>query len=185
MASRLTKESLPERVNVGDFIDNLLEKLDNRGFRLFLLGCEKKTVMRTQVEIMKKYQRITICGHHHGFFRKKQESDVVDQIRKAFPDIVLVGMGVPIQEYFIANNWDLLPNAVYMGIGGVFYYIAGLKTRAPNWMRDYSLEWLFRLFQEPERLWKRYTVINLLFISFIIKYFLNDLFSSPLKSKNN
>jgi len=89
-------------------------------------------------------------------------------IKEFNPHLVLVGMGVPLQEKWISHHWKQLPSAVYLGVGGVFNYLAGVKKRSPIWMRDRGFEWLFRFFQEPLRLGRRYTIDNLIFV----KYFL-------------
>lgn len=186
IASRLFKNKLQERINVGDFIGELLNKSSSSSsrLRLYLLGCEKDTVYKTVHKIKEQYPNITICGYHHGFFSKTQERLLIKDIQESKPHIVLVGMGIPKQEIWIHNNWPTLPNAVYMGIGGVFYYIAGIKSRAPKWMRDNALEWLFRLAQEPRRLWKRYVFGNLFFIYYVIKSLLRDRLFEQKKNKN-
>jgi N-acetylglucosaminyldiphosphoundecaprenol N-acetyl-beta-D-mannosaminyltransferase len=169
-ASRFQATSLPERVNVGDFIDNILVKMHRKKLKLFLLGSKADLIVKTVSKIKSKYKDIKIVGSHHGFFPRKDQGEIALKITKARPNLVLVGMGLPIQEYFIHDNWKKLPNAVFMGVGSVFEYIAG-KNRAPIWMRKSGLEWLFRLIQEPRRLWKRYTLKNLEFIYYFLKSF--------------
>jgi exopolysaccharide biosynthesis WecB/TagA/CpsF family protein len=162
-ASRFSKGKLPERVNVGDFIDELLRGMNKAKLGIYLLGCDDNTIKKTLKTIQRKYPVIRICGGNSGFFDRKKEREIIKEIRAARPNLVLVGMGIPTQEYFINRNWKALPPAVYMGVGGVFYYISGLKSRAPKFMRQWGLEWIYRLGQEPTRLWKRYTLDNLYF----------------------
>jgi len=169
IASQFFSEKLIERINVGDFIDPLFMLLNKHHLSLYLLGCENSTVTRAVESIQKKYPHIHICGYHSGFFSKKEEKHIVSDIKKTKPRLVLVGMGIPKQEYWISLHWKKLPPAVYMGIGGVFYYIAGTKTRAPLWMQTHGLEWLYRFFQEPKRLWRRYTLDMWSFIFLFIK----------------
>ena len=179
-ASRLSKTRLPERVNVTDVIDDLLEKFNIQKTRIYLLGCKHKEVKKTANTINKRYPGITICGYHGGFFPKRYEPKIVKAIANSNPDLVLIGMGtkfgasISYQELFISKNFKKLPNAVYWAVGGLFYYISGQKLRAPKWMRTNGLEWLFRFFQEPKRLWRRYTITNLKFayytIGFLIKH---------------
>jgi len=170
LASKYMKSSLSERVNVGDFIDELLFNVNNNQLRLFLLGSEESLVKKTAQAIKRKYKNIIVCGFHNGFIRFDEVPGVCRLIRNSKPNLVLVGMGVPLQEYFISDNWSGLPNAIYMGIGGAFNYITKTKTRAPVWMRNHSLEWLYRLLQEPRRLWRRYTLINAKFVIYLIKF---------------
>lgn len=168
IASRFFKEKLQERVNVGDFIDDLLSRLNKRSLKLYLLGCEEETVHKTTKEIQKQFPNVKICGSHHGFFSKKEERMIIKHMQESRPHVVLVGMSTPKQELWIFENWPTLPDAVYMGVGGAFHYVAKTKSRAPRWMREGGLEWMYRLFQEPRRLWKRYTVDNLIFVSLFL-----------------
>lgn len=175
LASRLVcKKALPERINVGDFIEQLLTILNEKKRKLFLIGCEDKTVSLTAQKVRQQFPNINICGVYSGFFSKSEEKVLISKIGKSKPDLVLVGMGVPNQELFLSRNWNILPNAVYMGVGGVFYYISGLKKRAPTWMRTVCLEWLFRLVQEPSRLGKRYTIDLIYFIWFVLLNFVRE-----------
>ena len=172
----LNKETLSERVNVGDFIENLFEGMNERKLSLYLLGSEEEVVEGAVQKIKSKYPNINLKGFNNGFFTAKESKVIVKEIKRLKPSLVLVGMGLPTQEYWIKENWQLLPNAIYMGIGSAFNYIAGTKKRAPLFMRNHGLEWIYRLFQEPRRLGKRYTIVNLkfmgrTFVSYLSKYF--------------
>lgn len=170
-ASKLTGNILKQRVNVGDFINDLLKRANQKRMKIFLLGCEENVVKLAYEIIKTRYKDLKI-DFQNGFFTRKEEKTVINRITKFKPNIVLVGMGVPAQEYWITKNWVLLPKSVYMGVGGVFHYIAGTKSRAPIWMRNSGFEWLYRFFQEPIRLGRRYTMGNLYFIYIFIKYIL-------------
>ncbi len=169
-ASRGLKYPLKERINVGDFIDQLLTEMNDNKLRLYLLGSEEKVVILTANSIKIRYPNIVIVGFHHGFFNKRDEEKITKEIKSSKPNLVLVGMGLPIQEYFISENWENLPNAVFMGIGSAFHYIARIKSRAPKWMRDSGWEWLYRFMQEPIRLSKRYTIYNIKFLYYLGKF---------------
>lgn len=170
LASKYLKDNLKERINVGDFIDELIFRMDKKKLRLYLLGSEDWLVRSTVGIIKNKYKKIIISGYHDGFFKKRDEQKIAAEIKRSKPNLVLIGMGLPVQEYFMSNNWKNLPNSVYMGVGGVFNYIVKTKSRAPSWMRDYGLEWLYRLIQEPYRLGYRYTITNIKFFMYILKY---------------
>jgi N-acetylglucosaminyldiphosphoundecaprenol N-acetyl-beta-D-mannosaminyltransferase len=172
LASKIENSKLIKRINVGDIIDDLLKVIEKKRLKVFLLGCQKAVVEKTALTIRKKYPDINVVGYHSGFFNKNEEIKIVKQLNDLKPNIVFVGMGLPYQEYYIFNNWEKLPKAVYLGVGGVFYYISKTKSRAPGWMRDFSLEWIYRLFQEPRRLWKRYTLDNLYFLVLMIKHYI-------------
>lgn len=182
LASKLLNEHLKERINVGDFIDDLLTILNKEELSLYLLGSDDKTVRRTKDTIEGKYPKITICGAHHGFFSNKEERMIINQINRRRPHLVLVGMGLPKQELWIYRNWGILPSAIYMGVGGVFHYIARTKSRAPKWIRNSYLEWLYRFFQEPRRLWKRYTLDNAKF-AYVFGRFLLSLYCRKIRLK--
>lgn len=171
--AKLFGHSSNKRVNAADFVDKVLTILNRQRSKLFLLGCEEKTVARTVKVIKQKYRKIIISGFHHGFFTRVEEKKIISQIKSVRPDIVLIGMGVPKQELWVYNNWKLLPKSIYWTVGGLFYYISGLKSRAPLWMRKIGLEWLYRLLQEPRRLWRRYTIGNLHIFYQLISYLIN------------
>lgn len=169
-ASWLLLNPLPERVNVGDFIEDLLKTLSNKRIKIFLLGCDNNVVRMTANKITQQYPGLHVCGRHHGFFNKKEEGYIIKQLHQLTPQLVLVGMGIPTQELWLHKHWLMLPDAVYMGVGGVFYYISGTKSRAPNWMRKTGLEWAYRFYQEPKRLWGRYTADTMFFLGTVMKY---------------
>lgn len=178
IASKFERSKLKSRMTGGDFIHDLLKTIEKERLKIYLLGCEHETVKKTSLSIRKRYPIIKICGYKSGFFDRKSETKIVNNLKKVKPNIVIVGMGIPIQEHFINKNWENLPDAVYLGMGGIFYYIAEIKSRAPVWMRKMSFEWLYRLFQEPRRLWRRYTIINIKFIYYVIQFSILKLFQS-------
>lgn len=159
-----------KRVNAADFIDRFFLILEQLEAKIYLLGCEQQTLVETVKKIQKKYKSITICGFHHGFFNKAQEKLIIKELRSKKPNLILIGMGTPKQEQWVHDNWQKLPSAVYWTVGGLFYYISGLKSRAPVWMRKLSLEWFYRLLQEPRRLGVRYTIGNLLFFYYLVRF---------------
>jgi N-acetylglucosaminyldiphosphoundecaprenol N-acetyl-beta-D-mannosaminyltransferase len=163
LAARLTKLPLQQRINVGDFLPILLTKLNQHRLKLFLIGTEADVIETTARRLTNEYPHIKLVGYHHGYLTKSQESNLAITLTQARPHVVMVGMGLPKQEFFLDRHWYKLPPAVYLGVGGVFHYLAGTKKRAPVWMRRFGLEWLFRLIQEPFRLGKRYTLDLLYF----------------------
>lgn len=170
IASKFENVRLSNRINVGDIINDLFNRIEKKRLKIYFIGCEKSVVKKVTLIVNKKYPKIKIAGFHSGFFGKTEANKILINLNNTKPNIVFVGMGIPHQENFIYNNWNELPNAVYLGVGGVFYYVANIKSRAPKWMRQISLEWLYRLFQEPARLWRRYTIINIKFIYYIIRF---------------
>jgi N-acetylglucosaminyldiphosphoundecaprenol N-acetyl-beta-D-mannosaminyltransferase len=166
-----------ERVNAADFIDRFFRSISRKKrIRLFLLGSEEEVVKETAKKISKKYKNIVLAGFCHGFFDSSQDLSVVTALKKAKPNLVLVGMGSPRQEIWIDRNYPKLPSAVYWSVGGLFHLMSGRRARAPLFMRNYSLEWLYRLSQEPRRLFLRYTMENLYFLLLLTKFFVIKIF---------
>jgi N-acetylglucosaminyldiphosphoundecaprenol N-acetyl-beta-D-mannosaminyltransferase len=108
---------------------------------------------------------VTIAGTHHGYFNHATESEgIVDLVNRSSADILLVAFGVPLQEKWIAANHSRLQTSVCMGVGGLFDFYSGNTRRAPRWLRELGLEWVYRILQEPGRMWQRYVVGNPLFL---------------------
>lgn len=97
---------------------------------------------------------LTFAGVQHGFLTSEEQIAFKQQLQDLQPQLILVGLGVPRQEFWIAEHRHLCPKAIWIGVGGSFDIWAGTKTRAPGWLRNNNLEWLYRLYQEPWR-WKR------------------------------
>ncbi len=169
-ATQLEHIHLKKRINVGDFISNLLQSAEKAQLKIYLIGCEDKIAELTAQVIKQSYPMLSVVGFHSVFFTSKEERTLLKDIKKKKPNLVLVGMGIPHQELWLEKNWPKLPSAVYMGVGGVFYYVTKIKSRAPIWMRQNGMEWFYRLLQEPTRLAKRYTLYNFLFLQQIIIY---------------
>jgi exopolysaccharide biosynthesis WecB/TagA/CpsF family protein len=153
--------SVPLKDNLAgtDWIPLILDHLaaEQPGIRLFFLGGRPEWVEVKRDIFLQRWPNITTAGLHHGFY--EDEEAVVDKIRLAKPDILLVGMGVPRQEIFLDKHWKTLAGSgVRLGIAGgaVFDFLTGRFSRAPLWMQKMRLEWVYRLWNEPRRLWRRY-----------------------------
>lgn len=109
-----------------------------------------------------KYPQFQVVGTHDGYFDKSVDSQenqmVIEKINKVRPNILLVGFGMPVQEYWLQENWEKIDTNIALTGGAVFDYLSGELRRAPRWMTDHGLEWLGRLIIEPRRLWKRYII---------------------------
>ncbi|TVQ51635.1 MAG: WecB/TagA/CpsF family glycosyltransferase [Spirulina sp. DLM2.Bin59] len=104
-----------------------------------------------------RFPRLTIHAQH-GYLNPQEQGDFAQQLAQWQPDLILVGLGVPRQEYWITQHRHYCPHATWIGIGGSFDIWAGTKQRAPRWLRENHLEWLYRLYQEPWR-WRRMLVL--------------------------
>ncbi len=156
---------------------NLIEKLCQYGamhrLRIFLLGGKPGTADLTAEMLKKRYPGVQIAGVNcpeFGFERRAETlQPVLDQIADAKPHLLLVGLGAPKQEFLIHDHIRRIRVPLAIGIGGSFEILSGQLKRAPMWMRSSGLEWLYRLFQEPGRLWRRYLIGNAEFIWHVVK----------------
>jgi len=163
MAGTLLSRPIKQNVNGTDMFPHLCARLEKKGGRLFLLGARSEVVKQLADRIRIQYPGIVICGAADGYF--KDEDAQVKEIAASAPDLLLVALGAPRQELFIARNAHRLGAKVSIGVGGLFDFYSGRIPRAPQWLRDAGLEWTYRLYQEPGRMWKRYLVGNLLFLA--------------------
>lgn len=125
-----------------------------------------------------RFPGVQIVGSYSPPFRPlepAERADIVQQINAIRPDIIWVGLGAPRQEYWMADHWQALKPAILLGVGAAFDIHAGHVPRAPEWMKRLSLEWVYRLLQEPRRLWKRYLVTNSLFLYCLTKDSFNNM----------
>ncbi len=168
-ASRLLCRPLPERVSGVDLIDEIAKKSADGDFKIYLLGAKSKVIEAAVAKLRKKYPGVNICGYSNGYFSKEEIPQRVATIRESGAHVLFIGMGVPLQEFFLDDNWPQLGVNLAVGVGGSFEIFAGTKKRAPIWMQNTGLEWFYRLLQEPRRLWKRYFITNGQFIYQLFK----------------
>lgn len=162
-ASRLFGHPLPERLNANDLLPEFCRRAEELGHRIFLLGGENGVAEKAADDLKSKYPRLQIVGRRTGFFADEEADGVIQEIRDARPDILIVGMGAPKQELWIRQYLHILGVPVVWGVGGLLDYSAKGLRRAPVWMRKSGLEWIWRLCLEPKRLWRRYLLGNILF----------------------
>ncbi|MDD4895564.1 MAG: WecB/TagA/CpsF family glycosyltransferase [Atribacterota bacterium] len=159
-ATAFLNEPLPERITGIDMINYICQLAVKKKYKIYLLGAEAKVIKKAVENLEEKYPGIEIVGYHHGYFnnisiqRSNQEieSDIIKDIVVKKPDFLLVGMGVPKQEIWIYKYKDKLGVPVCIGIGGSFDVLSGKIPRAPLWMQNHGMEWIFRLIKEPKRL---------------------------------
>mgnify|MGYP004631896767 FL=1 len=139
-----------------------------KSYKIFLLGAKEEVVTKTKEKLIQKYPKLNVVGIRNGYFKEADWEMVSEQIEKTNPDLVFVGITSPIKEYLIEYLQNRGHKEVFMGVGGSFDVISGNIPRAPLWMQKMNLEWLFRMLQEPKRLFKRYLVGNTKFINAVI-----------------
>jgi exopolysaccharide biosynthesis WecB/TagA/CpsF family protein len=160
-ASRLlTNTPVPERSATTDFIHDAAKIGAEHGLRFFLLGATEEANAETARILAETYPGLQIVGRLHGYFSEYEEDDIVDEINLTQPDVVWVGLSVPREYEFAIRNKARLKAGWLVTCGGCFNFVTGAYTRAPQWMQDHGLEWLYRLAREPRRLFWRYAVTN-------------------------
>ena len=166
--ARFVGHEVPERVAGVDLFHELLAMSARDGFKVFLLGAMKDVVAETARRVTAEYPELSLAGFHHGYFWD-DEAAVVDKVRASGAELLFVAITSPKKENFIARWHDKLGVKFVMGVGGTFDVVAGRVRRAPRWMQRAGLEWLYRILQEPRRMWKRYLVTNTKFAWYLLK----------------
>jgi N-acetylglucosaminyldiphosphoundecaprenol N-acetyl-beta-D-mannosaminyltransferase len=165
--SNLVQAPLKERVTGIDLFDALIARCAERGLRPYLVGARQKVVEETVEQLKRKYPTLQLAGWRNGYWSAEEEARVVQEIKATRPNVLCMAVGSPKQELFL-NKWKKEMQVPFvMGVGGSFDVTAGVLRRAPLWMQDSGLEWLFRLAQEPRRLWRRYLVEDMAFFRLV------------------
>jgi N-acetylglucosaminyldiphosphoundecaprenol N-acetyl-beta-D-mannosaminyltransferase len=155
---------LRDNVNGTDLVPRFFEATAGRGYRYYLLGATDAVIARAAGNARTLFPGWTLAGYHHGYLDAEAESQVVEEINALACQVLLVGMGNPLQEAFIERNRARLEVPLCMGTGGLFTYWAGDLVRAPAWVRKAGYEWLYLLLVQPHK-FKRYVWGNPLFLS--------------------
>lgn len=160
------------RVTGPDFLEDILKETENKEFKHYFYGTTQENLDSFISVIKEKYPNLSIVGVEPSIFRPltpKEEDELIERINKSGADFVWVALGAPRQEIF-CNKLSKKTKAVWIAVGGALNVISGVIPRAPQWMQNCSLEWLYRLLKEPRRLFKRYFVTNTKFIYYLLRY---------------
>lgn len=169
LASRLLYgENFPANLNGTDFVPAYLAETKVQ-HRVFLLGGRPEAVEAAAVHLAAAFPRHKVVGAHHGYFPAEANAGVVERIRAAQADLLLVALGNPAQELWIHRNLGQSGVRVAFGVGALFDFLSGRVPRAPDWVRAARLEWVFRLAIEPRRMWQRYLVGNVVFLARVLR----------------
>jgi N-acetylglucosaminyldiphosphoundecaprenol N-acetyl-beta-D-mannosaminyltransferase len=164
-ASRLLRKRLPERVAGIDLFEQLLILADREHRSVYLLGAKEEVLSALVDHIAMRFPGVKVAGRHNGYFTDAQAGEIAADIGASGADMLFLGMVSPKKEIFLGTWGPTLKVPVLHGVGGSFDVLAGVTKRAPQrWQRS-GFEWLYRLIQEPRRLWRRYLVTNLAFIA--------------------
>lgn len=164
IAGRALGTPIRDNVNGTDLFPRLLSALEGSGLGLFLLGARPGVTDDLAAWIHAHHPGVTLAGWHHGYLRADEIAPLCHQIRASGARVLLVALGVPRQEIFIHEHAAACGAPVALGVGGLFDFYSGRIPRAPAWIRARGLEWVYRLGQEPTRLWRRYLVGNWIFM---------------------
>ncbi len=167
-ACRLLGRPLPERIPGIDLMLRLLERSSERSYRVYCLGATEEVLEKTVERIRREYPGVVIAGRHNGYFSEKEEAGLVADIRAAQPDLLFAAMSSPKKELFLARWAKQLDVPVCHGVGGAFDVFAGEVKRAPARWQRLGMEWLYRVLQEPRRMWRRYLVTNTVFAGMLL-----------------
>ncbi len=166
LAARLRGAGLVDNVNGTDMFPLLCAAAAEAGLTIFLLGGKPGVAEAAARTVRAMGYGSVIAGVHHGYIMNDdaEQKAAIDAVNISDASILLVGMGTPIQDIWIANNFPHIKTPVVVGVGGLFDFFAGKVSRAPLFLRSVGLEWTWRLAQEPGRMWKRYLVGNVAFV---------------------
>ena len=151
-ASRIIGQPVPERVAGFDVVCALLERAAEAGTGVFLFGAKPGVAEIAKKKLEEKHPKIRIVGTHNGYFKEEDEPGIVEQINQSGADLLLVCLGAPKQEKWIAKHKDELNVNLCMGVGGTLDVLAGTAKRAPKLFIKLNLEWFYRLLKQPTRL---------------------------------
>jgi N-acetylglucosaminyldiphosphoundecaprenol N-acetyl-beta-D-mannosaminyltransferase len=186
--SRLLRTPIKEKISGSDLFPAFYEyHRNNEDIKIFLLGAREGVAREAQRKINAKVKRcIVVNAFSPSFGFDKDEAEclkIVEIINRSQATVLAVGVGAPKQEKFIHKYKDLMPNIkIFLAIGATIDFEAGNVKRSPKWISEVGLEWLYRLFSEPRRLWKRYLVEGFPFFGLILKQVLN-LYIEPFATK--
>ncbi len=171
LAAALLGRWLPRRMTGADWIHDLCARAASEGTRLYFAAGRPGVSERAKTILEGDHPGLRVVGTHHGYLSEDPAANesALDDMERAQPDIVLVGMGTPLQERWIRDNRDRIGAPVVWGVGALFDFVTGEVRRGPRWMLDHHMEWAARLLVEPARLWRRYLVGNPLFFARVVR----------------
>jgi N-acetylglucosaminyldiphosphoundecaprenol N-acetyl-beta-D-mannosaminyltransferase len=158
--SRMAGVPFPERVPGVEMMARLLEAASDHGLSVYFVGGRREVVAELARRCARDYPGLEVAGYRDGYFDPSEEAAIVEDVRRAAPHMLFVGMPSPFKETWCERHRALLNVPVIMGVGGTFDVLAGYVRRAPRWLQSMGLEWSWRLLMEPRKMWRRYLVTN-------------------------
>lgn len=175
---RISEGLKQDRVCGMDVMPDLLKQAEASGESVYFYGSTDDLLKKIVRKAKKEFPTLKISGYYSPPFRmlsKREDEAITEKIRKAEPDLIFVSLGCPKQEKWMAEHKDKF-HACLLGLGQAFKVYAGVEKRLPKWMRDLSLEWIYRFVQEPGRLWKRYMYTNSFFLYLVARHLVIQFF---------
>lgn len=169
IATKILGNPVEEKIAGIEVMDRILSIYEKEEKGIFLLGAKEEIIVDAYKSIQVKYPKLNITGYNNGYFDIDNCDDLINKINEGRPEAIFVAMGCPRQEKFIRKYFDKLDCKIFMGVGGAFDVISGKINRAPRWMINCGLEWLYRVIKEPFRI-KRLVVIP----KYLIKVIFNN-----------
>ncbi|CAH1669221.1 WecB/TagA/CpsF family glycosyltransferase [Hyphomicrobiales bacterium] len=164
-----------------DLLSELLAVCAREGFKPYFLGATPIVLQQAQERVRERYPAIRFAGSKDGYFNREDEVEVVKAIRSSGADCLFIGMPTPRKERFLAAHRDEIGASFIMGVGGSFDVLAGAVRRAPAGMQRFGLEWLYRIYQEPRRMWWRYARTNILFAGILTRAMIRQIWGARAK----
>jgi N-acetylglucosaminyldiphosphoundecaprenol N-acetyl-beta-D-mannosaminyltransferase len=166
LATRIFGGSMRGNCNGTDLSPQILEEAAKRNWKVFFLGGKDGVAKKAAENIQLKLPALNVVGAGSGYFENDKE--VINIINDAAPDIVFVAMGAPLQEKWIFRNRAFINTRLCLGVGAFLDYLSGDIPRAPQWMRQGHIEWLWRIFIDPKRMFKRYVIDGFCFMIYVL-----------------
>lgn len=160
LASRVLGTPLQSRICGIDLGEEFFTIAEEKSFSVYLLGGREEVIQKACQNLSVRFPKLQIAGAHHGYFDSTEENRILDEIRQKQPHILLVGLGTPKQEKWLARHLSEFPPCVCIGVGGSFDVWAGMVPRAPYWVRRIGFEWLYRIIRQPRRLLRVFSLLK-------------------------
>lgn len=168
-AAKILGLPIKERVTGIDLFLNLVKVASEKGYKIYLFGAREEVVKKVKEVFEKEYPNLQIVGYRNGYFTEEDEPEIVKNMAESGADMMFVAFSSPKKEYWINKYINQLGIPFVMGVGGSFDVVAGVTERAPQWVQIRGFEWLYRLVQEPKRMWRRYVIGNAQFVGYTFK----------------
>lgn len=176
-AARWLGTPVPERLAGSDMIEATLALASENSWRVFFLGTRPKILEKALETVEVRYPGLIVAGSQHGYFSPAETDRVIDAVNAANADVLLVALGSPQKELWLARYGPRLTVPIRQAVGGSFELLAGIRRRAPRWMQRAGLEWFYRMLQDPRHLAGRYLYTNSVFLLLVARALLRRLFS--------